>query len=206
MNKTNFYFYWLLLSYYPTISNKLILWNFNLLSTLIRYKFELLFILTHLSFSRIRISNHRTPKLYKNLKGEKKFHFIIVVTNKQKEARNPLTFHSITPSRKISISLDLSWFTSGLRIDRSIDRSVFGTVKRSFPRARGRWNGSPAIPPVHVARMYVHLPNSRVLYLAVTFAAYFILRWLMFNSAEHRGSAARIRTRGEDRRMREDWA
>ena len=78
MNKTNFYFYWLLLSYYPTISNKLILWNFNLLSTLIRYnKFESLFILTRLNQEiNLSLSNKNFESSYsktvQKFKGRKK--------------------------------------------------------------------------------------------------------------------------------------
>lgn len=141
MNKTNFYFYWLLLSYYPTISNKLILWNFNLLSTLIRYKFELLFILTHLSFSRIRISNHRTPKLYKNLKGGKKIPFHYRRHKQTERGTKPINF-----SFHNAFSKDLD-FSRSLVVyerftDRSIDRSIgfrYGKAKFSSREGKVEW-------------------------------------------------------------------
>lgn len=82
----------------------------------------------------------------------------------------------------------------------------------SFPRVKGgeeerKVEDSPRIPAVHVAR--TPTDDSRVLYISVgNVRGIFYTRWLMFNSAEHRGSVARIRTeRGSANagRLSVDW-
>lgn len=146
MNKTNFCFYWLLLSYYPTISNKLILWNFNL-STLIRYnKFKSLFILTHLNQEiNLSLSNKNFESSYsktvQKFKGGKKIPFHYRRHKQTERGTKPINF-----SFHNAFSKDLD-FSRSLVVyerftDRSIDRSIgfrYGKAKFSSREGKVEW-------------------------------------------------------------------